>query len=114
MCNIQSGDTSSVAFIQSDISAFSSIVLSRWLYELTFDFGYAQVFIFLMVTFALSNGYLSTLIMLAAIVDESLETKEIEIAATILAFYLTSGLCLGSLISFGVRAILCGCNPFLN
>lgn len=36
-----------------------------------------------------------------------------QIAATCLAFYLTSGLAVGSLISFPVRAAVCRCNPFL-
>jgi equilibrative nucleoside transporter 1/2/3 len=57
-----------------------------------------------MFLFALSNGYLSTLIMLAAVSEPSLEDEEVEVAATCLAFYLTLGLAGGSFVSFGVLA----------
>ena len=43
-----------------------------------------------MLVFATTNGYASTLIMLAAVVDESLEEHEVDIAATCMAFYLTA------------------------
>ncbi|KAK4702309.1 hypothetical protein P7C70_g3917, partial [Phenoliferia sp. Uapishka_3] len=90
LCNVQvGGDRTGSPFINSDI-----------------------LFMILMFTFSLTNGYLSTLIMLAAIVDPSLEENEIDIAATCLAFYLTSGLAIGSLISFPIRATVCRCNPF--
>lgn len=36
-----------------------------------------------------------------------------QVAATCLAFYLTLGLSVGSLLSFAVRGAICRCNPFL-
>lgn len=35
-----------------------------------------------------------------------------QVAATCLAFYLTLGLSVGSLLSFAVRGAICRCNPF--
>ncbi|BGO90609.1 hypothetical protein JCM10020v2_002252 [Rhodotorula toruloides] len=69
-------------------------------------------FFLIMFAFAVSNGYISTLIMLASVVEPSLEQEEIEVAATCLAFYLTAGLSAGSFLSFAVRAATCRCNPF--
>jgi solute carrier family 29 (equilibrative nucleoside transporter), member 1/2/3 len=43
-----------------------------------------------MFLFSLSNGYVSTLVMLAAVVEPTLEELEVDIAATCMAFYLTS------------------------
>ncbi|GAA5880736.1 hypothetical protein JCM16303_004332 [Sporobolomyces ruberrimus] len=71
-------------------------------------------YIVIMFIFSSSNGYISTLIMLASVVEPSLETDEVDIAATCLAFYLTAGLAGGSLISFAVRGAVCGCNPFIS
>ncbi|GAA5927602.1 nucleoside transmembrane transporter FUN26 [Sporobolomyces koalae] len=71
-------------------------------------------YILIMFAFSSSNGYLSTLIMLASVVEPSLEADEVDIAATCLAFYLTAGLAGGSLISFAVRGAVCGCNPFVS
>ncbi|BGP23736.1 hypothetical protein JCM10295v2_002637 [Rhodotorula toruloides] len=70
-------------------------------------------FFLIMFAFAISNGYISTLIMLASVVEPSLEQEEIEVAATCLAFYLTAGLSAGSFLSFAVRAAICRCNPFV-
>ncbi|GAA5992691.1 hypothetical protein JCM10908_006882 [Rhodotorula pacifica] len=89
ICNQAAGGTG-MTIIRSDIAFFA-----------------------IMLAFAVSNGYLSTLIMLASLVEPSLEEDEIEVAATCLAFYLTLGLSVGSLLSFGVRGAICRCNPFL-
>ncbi|BGP38966.1 hypothetical protein JCM10449v2_002904 [Rhodotorula kratochvilovae] len=70
-------------------------------------------FFAIMLVFAVSNGYFSTLIMLASVVEPSLEPDEVEVAATCLAFYLTAGLAVGSFLSFGVRGAICHCNPFV-
>ncbi|KDE09097.1 hypothetical protein MVLG_00813 [Microbotryum lychnidis-dioicae p1A1 Lamole] len=70
-------------------------------------------FLAIMFLFSLSNGYLSTLIMLATVIEPSLDEHEIDTAATCVSFYLTFGLAFGSFASFPVRAIACGCNPFL-
>ncbi|GAA5927518.1 hypothetical protein JCM3775_006006 [Rhodotorula graminis] len=75
--------------------------------------GSDLAFFAIMLAFSLSNGYLSTLIMLASVVEPSLEPDEVEVAATCLAFYLTSGLAVGSFLSFGVRGAICHCNPFV-
>ncbi|GAA5966251.1 hypothetical protein JCM8115_006426 [Rhodotorula mucilaginosa] len=69
-------------------------------------------FFAIMLAFAVTNGYISTLIMLASVVEPTLEEDEIEVAATCLAFYLTLGLSVGSLLSFAVRGAICRCNPF--
>ncbi|KAM0745979.1 nucleoside transporter [Meredithblackwellia eburnea MCA 4105] len=92
LCNVQTSLSSSASkpFINSDV-----------------------VFLLLMLLFSVSNGYVSTLIMLAAIKEESLEENEVDVAATCLAFYLTSGLAVGSLISFPIRGLICKCNPFV-
>ncbi|GAA5892877.1 nucleoside transmembrane transporter FUN26 [Sporobolomyces salmoneus] len=71
-------------------------------------------YVVIMFLFSSSNGYISTLIMLASVVEPSLEADEVDIAATCLAFYLTAGLAGGSLISFAVRGAVCGCNPFVS
>ncbi|GAA5852551.1 hypothetical protein JCM5353_002900 [Sporobolomyces roseus] len=90
MCNQQAG------------GGQHTIIKSDWAY------------ILIMFAFSSSNGYLSTLIMLASVVEPSLEADEVDIAATCLAFYLTAGLAGGSLVSFAVRGAVCGCNPFVS
>lgn len=42
--------------------------------------GSDTIFLLLMLVFAVSNGYVSTLIMLAAVVEPSLEEKEIDVS----------------------------------
>lgn len=64
------------------------------------------VYFVILSLFAISNGYLSTLVMVAGVMDPILEPSEVDLAATCLAFYLTSGITAGSLISFGVKAIV--------
>ncbi|GAA6060265.1 hypothetical protein JCM10212_003965 [Sporobolomyces blumeae] len=71
-------------------------------------------YILIMFVFASTNGYFSTLIMLASVVEPSLEEDEVDVAATCLAFYLTAGLAGGSLVSFAVRGAVCHCNPFVS
>lgn len=38
--------------------------------------------------------------------------EDVDVAATVASFCLMGGLTVGSLVSFGVRATICGCNPF--
>lgn len=38
--------------------------------------------------------------------------EDVDIAATVTSFCLVGGLVLGSVMSFGVRAAVCKCNPF--
>ncbi|GAA6029782.1 hypothetical protein JCM8097_001047 [Rhodosporidiobolus ruineniae] len=66
------------------------------------------LFFLIMLLFAISNGYISTLLMLAAVLEPSLDEDEIDIASPSMAFYLTAGLAFGSFASFGVRAIVSG------
>jgi len=79
MCNIQTGLPGPAPFFNSDAA-----------------------FLALMLLFAVSNGYLSTLLLLAVVVEDSLDPEEIDVAATASVVYLTAGLALGSLLSFPV------------
>ncbi|KAJ6567223.1 nucleoside transporter-domain-containing protein [Mycena vulgaris] len=75
------------------------------------------VFMVILFTFGLSNGYLSSLCMMSA---PSLEhnprlegrRKDVDVAATVASFCLVGGLAIGSACSFAVRAAVCECNPF--
>ncbi|KAF7331780.1 Nucleoside transporter [Mycena kentingensis (nom. inval.)] len=75
------------------------------------------LFMLILLVFGASNGYVSSLCMMAA---PSLEHNprlkgrmaDVDVAATVASFCLVGGLMVGSLCSFGVRAIICGCNPF--
>ena len=66
------------------------------------------IFITLM---SISNGYVASLEMMNAprLAPDGQQSR----AGTIMAFFLVLGLVLGSLLSFGVRAIACQCNPFV-
>jgi len=64
------------------------------------------IYLIILTCFSISNGYLSSLIMVAGVVEPSLEADEVDVAATCMSFYLTSGLAAGSLISFGVKALV--------
>jgi solute carrier family 29 (equilibrative nucleoside transporter), member 1/2/3 len=71
----------------------------------------------ILLLFGTSNGYVSSLCMMAA---PSLEfnrrlggrREDVDIAATVASFCLVGGLAIGSIASFAVRAAICGCNPF--
>ncbi|KAM0754181.1 hypothetical protein T439DRAFT_378255 [Meredithblackwellia eburnea MCA 4105] len=89
LCNVHAGEPDTVPYINSDF-----------------------VFLFLLFCFSTSNGYISSLVFLAAVVEPTLEEEEIDIAATCITFYLTAGLAAGSLLSFPIRAAICHCNPF--
>lgn len=72
---------------------------------------------FILLTFGWSNGYISTL---AIIASASLEhnprlkgrREDVDVAATVASFCLVGGLTVGSLNSFAVRGVMCQCNPF--
>jgi solute carrier family 29 (equilibrative nucleoside transporter), member 1/2/3 len=74
-------------------------------------------FMLILLAFAFSNGYVSTLCMMSA---PSLEhnpglkgrREDVDVAATVASFCLVGGLAIGSMGSFAVRAAVCGCNPF--
>jgi solute carrier family 29 (equilibrative nucleoside transporter), member 1/2/3 len=75
------------------------------------------MYMIILLLFGASNGYASSLCMMAA---PSLEfnrrlggrREDVDIAATVASFCLVGGLAIGSIASFAVRAAICGCNPF--
>jgi len=96
MCNVQRGSTTVVddPIISSDL-----------------------LFMVILCLFGWSNGYVSSLCLMSA---SSLEhnprlngrAEDIDVAATVTSFCLVGGLVLGSVSSFAVEAMICGCNPF--
>ncbi|KAI0824663.1 nucleoside transporter-domain-containing protein [Trametes gibbosa] len=98
MCNVQwaSASSSSAAIISSD-----------------------SLFMLIVLLFGLSNGYVSSMCMIAA---PSLahnprlkgRTEDVDVAATVASFCLVGGLAIGAMVSFGVRAVVCDCNPFIS
>ncbi|KIN95721.1 hypothetical protein M404DRAFT_165111 [Pisolithus tinctorius Marx 270] len=78
--------------------------------------GSDTLYMLILLALGLSNGYVFTLSMLAV---SSLQHNhrlrgygDVDIAATLCAFTVVLGLAVGSLLSFGVRATICDCNPF--
>eukprot|EP01136_Pigoraptor_vietnamica_P040339 Opistho-1_new@1037 len=65
-----------------------------------------------MIIFAITNGYYGSLAMMYGPAQVSQHEKEV--AGTMMVFGLTLGLGLGSISSFGVKAILTGHNPFVG
>jgi equilibrative nucleoside transporter 1/2/3 len=98
MCNVQRG---------SSTVTYNPIISSDFLFMgILFAFGW-------------SNGYVSSLCMMAA---PSLEhnprlkgrVEDVDVAATVASFCLVGGLAVGSIASFAVKSVICGCNPFTN
>ena len=97
MCNIQRSSAST--------TATTAVISSDYLY------------MFILLIFGLSNGYVSSLCMMAApSVEHNPRLKgrleDVDVAATVASFCLVGGLAVGSFGSFGVRAAVCNCNPF--
>ncbi|KIM45965.1 hypothetical protein M413DRAFT_298833 [Hebeloma cylindrosporum] len=98
MCNVQGG---------SPTITYSPIISSDFL------------FMVILFAFGWSNGYISSLCMMAA---PSLEhnprlkgrVEDVDVAATVASFCLVAGLAAGSIASFAVKGVICGCNPFTN
>ncbi|KAI0269290.1 nucleoside transporter-domain-containing protein [Gloeopeniophorella convolvens] len=75
------------------------------------------MFMVLLFAFGVTNGYVSSMCMMSA---PSLEhnprlkgrKEDVDLAAPIASFCIVGGLVIGSIFSFIVRAIVCGCNPF--
>ncbi|KAI0068951.1 hypothetical protein BV25DRAFT_1791166 [Artomyces pyxidatus] len=75
------------------------------------------LFMLILFWFGLSNGYVSSMCMMSA---PSLEhnprllgrKEDVDIAAPVASFCLVGGLVIGSMMSFGVGAAVCRCNPF--
>lgn len=71
----------------------------------------------ILLLFGTSNGWLSSLCMMAApSVEHNPRLKgrveDVDVAATVANFSLIGGLALGSFASFAVRSAICDCNPF--
>ncbi|KAI9466711.1 nucleoside transporter-domain-containing protein [Lactarius psammicola] len=76
------------------------------------------LYMLLLFIFAMSNGYVSSMcIMSAASLEHNSQLmgrkEDVDLAAPIVSFCIVGGLVIGSVLSFIVRAIVCGCNPFL-
>jgi equilibrative nucleoside transporter 1/2/3 len=81
-------------------------------------FGDVQYYTILFV-FALANGWLGTLLLIDAPLQvQSLNVEEWTVAQGMvgdtMVYGLSLGLAFGSLSSFGFRAIVCQCNPFIT
>ncbi|KAG8766281.1 hypothetical protein FRC12_006982 [Ceratobasidium sp. 428] len=75
------------------------------------------VYMVILFIFGVTNGHASTLVLMAApskVLNPRLELYESKTAARIAQFCLVGGLVVGSAASFGLRAIQCRCNPFVD
>ena len=75
------------------------------------------LFFLILLFFGITNGYIGSLVMMAAPSREhnprlKYRPEDVETAATIAQFCLVGGLAVGSFMSFGVRGAICACNPF--
>jgi len=73
------------------------------------------LYLVILLAFGISNGYISSMCMMAASSldnNPKLKKEQVDTAATVAQFCLIGGLFIGSMMSFGVRAIICDCNPF--
>ena len=80
--------------------------------------GSDALFMLIVLLFGASNGYVSSMCMMAApsvAHNPRLRGRQedVEIAATVAGFCLVGGLAVGSVLSFAVRGAVCGCNPFV-
>ncbi|KIJ32362.1 hypothetical protein M422DRAFT_184605 [Sphaerobolus stellatus SS14] len=78
-----------------------------------------MMFFLILLIFSVTNGYLGSIIMMTAPSpqhNKRLEHRpeDVDIAATIAQFCLVGGLVIGSFVSFGVSALICSCNPFVQ
>ncbi|KAI0047295.1 hypothetical protein FA95DRAFT_1582709 [Auriscalpium vulgare] len=94
-------------FLACNFHNYSPLINSDWLYML------------ILFLFGLTNGYLSSMCMMSApSVEHNPRLKgrkdDVDIAAPLASFFLVGGLVIGSFMSFGVRAAVCGCNPFVQ
>ncbi len=75
------------------------------------------IYLLTLLVFGISNGYLASMIMAAASSIEhnpNLKREQIEAAATVAQFFLVGGILVGSILSFLVKYLICGCNPFYS
>jgi len=76
-----------------------------------------SVYMLILLAFGFSNGYVTSVGMMAApSIEHNPQLKgrieDVDVAATIGSFSIVGGLAIGSLASFAVRAAVCQCNPF--
>ena len=104
LCNVQR-PLSSQPTISPSITAANSPVINS-----------DVLFFLLLLLFGLSNGYVSSMCMMAApsmTHNSHLRHRaDVDVAATLASFCLVGGLVVGSAASFAVRARVCNCNPF--
>ncbi|CUA70394.1 Equilibrative nucleoside transporter 3 [Rhizoctonia solani] len=101
LCNIQHKPKFGSLMVDSSKPLFNS------------DIAYMLI----LFAFGMTNGHVSTLVLMAApsrVMNPGLELYESKTAARIAQFCLVGGLVVGSAASFGLRAIQCRCNPFLD
>ncbi|KZV77161.1 hypothetical protein PENSPDRAFT_645434 [Peniophora sp. CONT] len=77
------------------------------------------LFFLILLLFGVSNGYVGSMCMMSApSLEHNKRLKErredVDVAATVISFCLVGGLVIGSFASFGVRALMCRCNPFMG
>ncbi|KAF8759712.1 Nucleoside transporter [Rhizoctonia solani] len=101
LCNVQHKPT-----FESVVEASSKPIINS-------DIAY----MFILFAFGVTNGHVSTLVLMAApskLMNPNLELYESKTAARVAQFCLVGGLVAGSAASFGLHAIQCRCNPFLD
>ncbi|QRW15810.1 Nucleoside transporter [Rhizoctonia solani] len=101
LCNVQHKPT-----FESVVDASSKPIINS-------DIAY----MFILFAFGVTNGHVSTLVLMAApskLMNPNLELYESKTAARVAQFCLVGGLVAGSAASFGLHAIQCRCNPFLD
>ena len=122
LCNLNTGSSSGEnSFTPAPSSSSSAHANIDWVAASSGDKGIPTIFgyfardiypVVFMCLLAISNGYVASLEMMHS---PSLVPKhEASRAGAIMAFFLVLGLVGGSLASFGVRAIACNCNPFVE
>jgi len=77
------------------------------------------LFFIILLFFGISNGYLNSLVMMAVpsmLHNPRLKNRpeDVDTSATIAQFFAVFGLVIGSVTSFGVKGVMCACNPFIS
>jgi solute carrier family 29 (equilibrative nucleoside transporter), member 1/2/3 len=75
------------------------------------------IFFSILLFFGITNGHVTSISLMATASlehNKRLRKEQVDTAALIAQFSLASGLVLGSIANFGIRARICGCNPFLD
>ncbi|KAF8510363.1 nucleoside transporter-domain-containing protein [Hysterangium stoloniferum] len=77
------------------------------------------LFFTILLFFGITNGYISSLIMMVVPSTQhnprlKNRPEDVDRSATIAQFFTVAGLVIGSFTSFGVKGLVCGCNPFTS